>query len=247
MSIKLLFDGELVDASRFPVYVYYDKRLKLFLACTKDKAQGVAAHDGSTYYHIDGIPEFGVDGYDTVTAVEIDSEEATVIMEALDAGKPLPEPEPEPEPDPEPEPEPEHPDGSIELVRANTIAQMSAACEAAIIAGVDLTLSDGKQHHFSLELEDQLNILTLRGMIEAGETVIPYHADGEECRFYSVEDFAAIVNAATNWKLYQESYFNSLRVYIQSMKSVKELSNVTYGMPIPDEYQTDVLKTLIKH
>lgn len=235
MSYKLLLDGTVVDAVKYPCYVRYDKRLGLFLACLEADAQGIASHDGKTYWHLDECPEFGVDGYDTVSAVSISAEEAEAIMAALDAGKPAPEPEPEPDPD-----------GSIDLVRENTIIQTSAACNAVITAGVDVTLSDGQTYHFSLGLEDQLNLLSLQGMLAAGAEAVPYHADGEECRYYSAEDFSAIAQAATMWKLYQESYYNSLRGYIRGMETMAELLAVTYGMEIPEAYQTDVLKSLLE-
>lgn len=232
MSYKLLSDGSVVDAVKVPCYVRFDTRLGLFLACNEAQAQGMASHDGMTYWHLDGCPEFGVDGYSTVSAVSISDVEVDAIIAALDAGQPAPEPEPDPEPDP---------DGSVELVRENTITQMSAACNATITGGVDVTLSDGKTYHFSLGLEDQLNLLSLQGMISAGAEAVPYHADGEECRYYSAADFNAIAQAATAWKLYQESYFNSLRGYIRSMETMAELLTVTYGMAIPEDYQTDVL------
>lgn len=231
MSYKLLLDGTVVDAVKTPCFVLYDARLKLFLACPESKAQGIASHDGNTYWHLEGCPEFGVDGYSTVSAVSISAEETDAIIAALDAGQPAPEPDPDP-------------DGSIDLVRENTIAKMSAACNAAIIGGVDVTLSDGNTYHFSLGLEDQLNLLSLQGMLSSGAEAVPYHADGEECRYYSAVDFATIATAATHWKLYQESYFNSLRSYIHSMETMFELLAVSYGMTIPDEYQTDVLKQL---
>lgn len=233
-SFKLLLDGTVVDAVKNPCYVHYDKRLGLFLACTETQAQGIASHDGKTYWHLEGCRDFGVDGYSTVSAVSISIEETEAIIAALDAGQPAPEPEPESDPD-----------GSIDLVRENTITRMSAACNAVITAGVDVVLSDGQTYHFSLALEDQLNLLSLQGMLATGAEAVPYHADGEECRYYSAVDFGAIAQAATAWKLYQESYFNSLRGYIRAMETMAELLAVTYGMDIPEAYQTDVLKGLM--
>lgn len=235
MSFKLLDStGKIVDAINEPCYVRWDKRLKLFLACKEMQAQGIASHDGTAYWHLEGYPEFGIDGYETVSAVSISDEEARAIMDALDAGKPAPEPEME-IPD----------DGSIDIVRDNIIARMSAACSAAISNGVDVVLSDGSMHHFSLGIEDQLNLISLQGMLFTGAEAVPYHADGEECRYYSAKDFTAIATAVTNWKLYQESYFNSLRAYIQSMETMPELLAVEYGMEVPAEYQTVVLQQML--
>lgn len=134
---------------------------------------------------------------------------------------------------------------SVEDVRTETVAQMSATCNAAIVGGVDVTLTGGETKHFSLTLEDQLNLLSLQGRVASGADSVPYHADGEECSYYSAADFGRIADAATRWKLYQESYFNALRGYILALETVTELRGVTYGMDIPEAYRTDVLRALL--
>lgn len=89
--------------------------------------------------------------------------------------------------------------------------------------------------------------MSLLSSIQNGALSVPYHADGEECRLYTASEFFAIAEAATNFKIYQESYFNSLRIYINAMETIEELDNITYGMEIPEEYQTEVLKQLINN
>ena len=42
---------------------------------------------------------------------------------------------------------------SVEDVRTETVAQMSATCNAAIVGGVDVTLTGGETKHFSLPLD----------------------------------------------------------------------------------------------
>ena len=130
-------------------------------------------------------------------------------------------------------------------MRTETVAQMSATCNAAIVGGVDVTLTGGETKHFSLTLEDQLNLLSLQGRVASGADSVPYHADGEECSYYSAADFGRIADAATRWTLYQESYFNALRGYILALETVTELRGVTYGMDIPEAYRTDVLRALL--
>jgi len=148
MSYKLLKDGIVIDAVDAPVFVYYNQRLCLFLACDEDQAQGIASRDGTTYYHLSDKDDFCVDGYDTVDAEVISFEDARLIMDAVDAGKPLPEP-------PVEEPVEEAlPDGALELVRSHKRVEMSAACEQAIYRGTDVELQDGT-HHFSFTLQDQ--------------------------------------------------------------------------------------------
>lgn len=131
-----------------------------------------------------------------------------------------------------------------DITQEEVIAAMSESCNQAIVSGVDVTLSDGGTYHFSLSIEDQINMMNLQSMVLSGAESVPYHADGAECRYYSTEDFNKIAEAATAWKLYHESYFNSLREYIKSLSTNEDLGDVEYGMEIPEEYQTDVLQQL---
>lgn len=125
-------------------------------------------------------------------------------------------------------------------VKAEKIAQMSAACNEVITSGIQMG-----DYHYSLNIEDQINMMSLQASVIAGEPYVPYHADGEDCRFYSAEEFLSISRVATHWKIYHESYFNSLRIYIQAMTTIREVEAVQYGISIPEEYQTDVLKQLL--
>lgn len=94
--------------------------------------------------------------------------------------------------------------------------------------------------------QDQLNLITLTDLVSSGETSIAYHADNELCKFYSAEDIACITNYATQFKTYHVSYFNSLKAYIEALEDVKEISSIEYGTDIPEEYQSEVLKTLLQ-
>lgn len=133
---------------------------------------------------------------------------------------------------------------TIEFVKEQKIKEMSIACQNVIFSGFDVVLSDGLSHHFSLNTQDQLNLITLSTAI-SDEQLIPYHADGELCKFYEPIDLKVVLEAATAHKTYHVSYFNSLRAYIDSLCNVDEIISVQYGMNIPFEHQSDVLKLLI--
>ena len=135
----------------------------------------------------------------------------------------------------------------LEYAKERKTRSMSADCKAAIAAGVDVTLSDGETHHFSLTVEDQLNLIALPAQaVEIdGAEVVPYHADGELCTWYTLADHALITAAAGKLKLYHTTYFNSLKHYISSFDSVADVAAVYYGMEIPEDYQSDILKRLL--
>lgn len=125
-------------------------------------------------------------------------------------------------------------------VTEEKVRALSEACHGYIVGGIDV-----EGAHYSLSLEDQVNLMNLQAMVNAGAQGVPYHADGESCRMYTAEEFSAIAEKATTWKLFHESYFNSLRGYVYSLDAPAEVEAVTYGMEVPEEYQTDVLKALI--
>lgn len=133
----------------------------------------------------------------------------------------------------------------LDAIKARKAEEMSAACRQAIIAGFDVTLSDGKDHHFSLTVEDQLNLNALFGLLASGAEQVPYHADGETCMYFTAADMQVVVQEATAHKTYHESYFNSLKAYIASKRTAASVESIEYGTEIPAQYQSDVLKALL--
>ena len=119
---------------------------------------------------------------------------------------------------------------------------MSYLCRKVIEAGFDLELR-GEIHHFSLSTQDQLNLISLSGMAQTQE-LIPYHADGEACVFYTAAEINSIVTAATQFKIYHTTYYNALKTYINALDTIEDIAAITYGVTIPEEYKSDVLKTL---
>lgn len=242
---KVYKDGELYCVNN--IFLRYQAKHNTLLACDIQEAQYICSPSGEEIWHarwLNKIPD-GAPQYPTMESAEIPEDEYRALMSVSDDGN-LSDADIEDDPILEETP-PDDAEAAeqLDFVRQRKIEQMSQLCNDAIVSGVDVELSDGNTHHFSLTLEDQMNLLSLQSMIFAGADAIPYHADGEECQYYSADDFTVIAAAATNWKLYQESYFNSLRAYIQSMETMPELLAVEYGMEVPLEYQTDVLRQIM--
>lgn len=131
----------------------------------------------------------------------------------------------------------EMPTPSVEEQKVALIVQMSDKCNATITNGFDIVLDDNETYHFSLKTEDQLKIQALGLKAKSGETVLPYHADGEPCRFFSVQEILNLSAQMEGIIEYQTTYFNSLRDYINSLSSAEDLKSV--------EYQSEVLKVLL--
>lgn len=135
-------------------------------------------------------------------------------------------------------------DITLEFVKSSKIAEMSRTCNQVIEAGFDLQLSDGNIHHFSLTTQDQINLISLGSMAANGMEAIPYHADGEICRFYTAEEITTILAQATAFKIYHTTYYNALKNYINSLDTIEAIAAITYGIELPEEYQSEVLKSL---
>lgn len=129
--------------------------------------------------------------------------------------------------------------------KENLIDEMSDTCNATITAGFDITLSGGETCHFSLEMTDQIMISALAAKVAAGEESVPWHADGQSCKFFSAEDITLIYDAMESRITYQQTYFNSLRSWIQSVETADELQAIYYGAEIPEAYQSEVLQALL--
>lgn len=136
---------------------------------------------------------------------------------------------------------------TLDYLKTQKIKEMSYYCNQAIVNGFDVELSDGRTHHFSLTVQDQLNLITLSSLAASGVDNIPYHADRELCEFFSVNDIQMIVKAATELKTYHTTYYNSLKLFIQSLVDRDDVANVIYGANIPDEYKSDVLIALLSN
>lgn len=132
---------------------------------------------------------------------------------------------------------------TLEEIKAQKIAEMNAQQQAIIQNGVEVTLSDGTTERFTLKDQDQMSLMGLQTLAMQGVDKIPWHEanNAEHCKYYSAEDMSKITGAALSFISYQVTYFRDLRIYINSMEDKESVENVTYGMYIPVEYQSEVL------
>mgnify|MGYP001099566299 CR=1 FL=1 len=153
----------------------------------------------------------------------------------------------EPEPIPEPEPEPEPYEPTLEDLQEAKVAEMNMAQQRIIATGVDVVLTDGTTEHFTLEDHDQTSLVGLQSQVVAGEENIPWHTSDEKqhCKFYSNADMRKITTTAMNYVTWHVTYFRDLRIYIRSLESKEDVEKVTYGMDIPEAYQSEPLKAMM--
>lgn len=149
------------------------------------------------------------------------------------------------EPTPTPEPEPYVP--TLEEVKELKLEEMNATQQVTIQQGMDVTLTDGTVEHFTLTDHDQTSLMGLQAQVAQGVEMIPWHTsdEAEHCKFYSNADMALITSTAMEYVTWHVTYFRDLRIYIRSLQTKEEVEAVTYGMDIPEEYQSEPLKAMI--
>lgn len=134
----------------------------------------------------------------------------------------------------------------IESIRENKISELNVIQQEVIANGTDVMLSDGTVQHFTATEHDQTSLLGLTAMIAQGMQQIPWHCADKNvgCQFYSVEDANIIINGVSGWVTFHVTYYRDLRRMILNMDDADAIRNLEYGVVIPEEYQSEVLKEL---
>lgn len=235
----MTFENKMIGAVSSTNFVRYSTLGHSYLRCDEKKGEYVV-YDGITYRAAWMAPCKTDRAYIEAQVIEISESEYQIYMDAIERDEELPVEEDDIPPLPEPTDEIE--EESIAFVRMHKIAEMSATCRKTIEAGVDVELR-GENHHFSLDTQDQLNLMSL-GVMAQTQSMIPYHADGETCIFFTAEEISQIVSAATAHKVYHTTYYNALKNYINALETIEDIAAITYGTPIPDEYKSEVLRVI---
>lgn len=231
MFYKIIYNHIVIDILSDPMWVVWSRNNMFFVPSDITTANGVVASNHNDVYHISGTPEFvGRDEESKTVDVQRIHEAEYLSLKFQLVENAVNE------------------DGtkmSLHELIESKVAEMSAACENEITKGFDIVLSDGVQHHFSLQLPDQLKITKLNDRAVSGETFLPYHADNEPCKIFNADDIIVINKTMEHIVEYQVTYFNSLKMYIRGMTNKDDVLAVEYGIEIPEGYQSDVMKLFV--
>lgn len=126
---------------------------------------------------------------------------------------------------------------SIDEIKRKKIEEIKNECRNTIYKGVDVELN-GSIKHFSLTMEDQININALKSQIETDildiSKGVPYHADGELCTLFPLDEFNKIYKEANYFIIEQTSYCNHLIAYIKEVEEKSDIYKVKYGMKLSE-------------
>ena len=235
---KILQNNAIIGAVTSKQFIRYTPITNCLVHCTKQQGEYLTYKD--ILYRASWMQPLVVDvNYIEAQILPIDQEEYDYLIEALRTKDEIVIEEPDEEHIP---PEPIEEDASFIFIRETKLAEMSYTCRQTIESGIDIEIR-GETHHFSLSTQDQLNLMNLNVMAQTQE-LIPYHADGETCVFYTAAEISQIFKAANDYKIYHTTYFNALKEYINALETIEEIAANTYGVEIPEEYKSEVLRVL---
>ena len=222
--------GENVVYIESPTIMTSGFHIYLDAACTADLG-GNTYDNFVTVYKNDGLD---LDNKLTVTGLYLSNDGSTYVP-----------------PTPTPEPTPYIP--TLEEEKETKIKEMNEIQQEIIAYGVSVTLSNGDTERFTLTSNDQLSLVELNSMVitdlAAGKTdgLYPWHhADHSQgCKYYNAADMTKIAQKALEYVTYHVTYYRDLQIYINALSTIEEVQDITYGVWIPEEYQSEVLKDLL--
>ena len=139
----------------------------------------------------------------------------------------------------------EEPDARpLDEIRADKLVELSAACNDAITAGMDVETTQGTEH-FSLQETDQINLTTALSAVQSGASGYPYHADGQLCRLFTAAEIQAIAAASVKHKLYHTTLCNHLLTWARRAETREELAGITYAADrLPEDLAANMAAVL---
>lgn len=211
---KIVYDNIVIDVIETIKYARYLTKSKHTVITDKTSANCIIGSNNKDRYHIKGVPYPQGCDFKTVSIIEIDEKEYKELLSKLNGKSDTIK------------------DSGIRLLKQTKIKEMSEICHNNITNGVRLILSDNKLHHFELSLEDQINLLEIKYLIDKGETSFIYHETDCLCKEYSLEDMQKIIDASLKHKQHHLTYFNKLKNHIIKLQTINEITAIQYGIEI---------------
>ena len=188
----------------------FQKKHEIILICDETQVQYIQLDD--VLYRANWMWPETTNGvqYESADVIRIEKDEYDLLLQAVETNEEIVIEE-------EPIVEIEHvivEEPTIDYVRASKIAELKRDCNNAITNGVDIRLSDGETRHFSMSVEDQINLLTMAYL-------------GDES-VYSNKDMKMIITEINAFKNSHIVKFKKLKDRVSSLNTIQEVSAVSY-------------------
>lgn len=208
-----MYNNIVIDVLKEIKYAKILKKSGHTVVTNKTVANCIMASNNKDRYHLKGVPYPEGHNLKTVTVIKITEDEYNSLLHNIKDNETFI-------------------DCGIRSLRQNKIKEMSEVCHKKIIGGKRILLSDNKLHHFELSLEDQVNLLEIKYLIDHGDTTFIYHETDGLCKEYSLTDMKYIIQELLKHKQYHIRYFNTLKNHINTLTHINEISAVYYGMTV---------------
>lgn len=199
----------------------YQRKHGVVMACWEDMAEYICIGDELYHDHWMVLPDNNVVRYIDATVSIISKEEYDMLVNIEPENVVVQEPEPIIE-------DTKQPDEWLEFIRQAKNKELSSECEKTIRAGFDWN-----NNHYSLELEDQLELQQLAfSATKSQYGVYPYHADGCPYVEMTADEILELYDTYQDYKSKNRIYFNRLKNYVNTLSSIQDIADVYYGMEI---------------
>ena len=221
---KIIKNNKIIDIVQYADFIRFLSTGQV-IRTSKDFAEGIVSSDNETIYSFQPRSS-----YQTVSIEKITVNEFERLQGLLDSGKEVCADE-----------------SVLDKARQSKIKQLSSQCKANISAGFSITLSDSKSYNFKLTAEDQLNLMSIEGQLNAGAETIIYHATDQLCRIFSRNDMLKIIKAFRRHVTYHTTYFNAAKQYINSLTDVEKIKKFSYGADVSTIVKDRFIKQILRN
>lgn len=221
---KIVQNNKIIDVVKYPQFINFLASGHIAMT-DKTSANGILGSDNKTVYSFESRA-----GYSTVAIVEITSKEFERLQGLLNSDQEVCADE-----------------HVLASARQNKIKSLSSQCKAKIGAGFAIGLSDGESYGFKLTAEDQLNLMSIEGQLNAGAETVIYHATNQPCKVFSRDDMLKVIKAFRSHVTYHTTYFNVAKQYINSLTDLEKINNFNYGTDVSAALDDKVIKQILKN
>lgn len=221
---KLIQNDQVIDVVKYPRFVSFLPSGHIAIT-DKTSANGILGSDNKTIYSFDTRPNYPV-----VIIKEITPDELERLQSLLSSGQ-----------------KPAVDEVTLAAAKNVAIKELSVICKYKITLGFSVVLSDNNVYSFRLTTEDQLNLMSIEGQLNAGVSTFVYHATNSPCRVFSRDDMTKIINAFKRHILYHTTYFNVAKQYINSLLDIEVIKTFTYGADVSDTVDDPIIKRILKN
>ena len=207
---KVIKDKEFIGVGTTLNLRRFQNKHQIMLICSETQVQYIQL--GDVLYRANWMWPETTDSvkYEIADVIRIEKDEYDLLLKAVETNEEIAiEEEPIAEVEQIVVEEP-----TIDYIRASKIAELKRDCNKVITNGVDIKLSDGETRHFSMSLEDQINLLTMAYLKDES--------------LYSAKDMKTIITKTNVHKNCHITKFKQLKDRVNSLNTIEEISAVNY-------------------